>query len=72
MTSIDQIPYKDIQNFILKNKNKVYELFPDIILFDNEKETYDIVYELLKDKKAVGHPISIIEWLMAHNLIINN
>ena len=59
MTSIYDIPYEDIQIFLLVN---------DI---NNKNESYDIALELLKDKKSVGHTISIIEWMMAHNLLIN-
>jgi len=62
MTSIYDIPYENIKKFLLVN-NKTY---------NNEDEAYNIALILLKDKKATGHTISIIEWMMAHNLLIRN
>ncbi len=62
MTSIYDVPYKDIQEFLLAN-NETY---------DDENDAYNKALELLKDKKAKGHTTSIIEWLMAHNLSVRN
>ena len=61
MTSIYDIPYEDIQIFLLANNKNIKD----------KNNSYDVVLELLKDKKAVGHTTSIIEWMMAHNLLIN-
>lgn len=61
MTSIRDIPYKDIKIF-LKANNKT---------FKDENDAYDKALILLKDKKAVGHTMSIIEWMIAHNLLKN-
>jgi len=60
MTSIYDIPYEDIKEFLLAN-NK----------FLNDKDdAYNKALILLKDKKSKGHTINIIEWLMAHNLLV--
>lgn len=60
MTSIYDIPYEDIEIFLLAN-NKRHK---------NKNEAYNIVLTLLKDKKAVGHTTSIIEWMIAYNLLV--
>ena len=62
MTSIYDIPYKDIQIFLLANN----------INIQNNKQDYNKTMILLNDKKAKGHTTSIIEWILAHNLLINN
>ena len=59
MTSIYDIPYEDIKEFLLAN-NKTY---------NNKDDAYDKASILLKDKKAIGHTLSIIEWIIAHNLL---
>jgi hypothetical protein len=61
MTSIYDIPYGDIEIFLISN-NKSYE---------SENDAYDKALILLKDKKAKGHTINIIEWMIAYNLIKN-
>jgi len=61
MTSIYDIPYKDIKIFLDANGET----------FKNKDDAYKITIDLLKDKKAIGHTTSIIEWMMAHNLMIN-
>jgi hypothetical protein len=60
MTSIYDIPYEDIEKFLLANN----------INYENENDAYNKASELLKDKKAIGHTINIIEWMIAHNLLI--
>ena len=60
MTSIYDIPYKDIKTFLDANN----------IIFNNEDDAYNKALILLKDKKSIGHTISIIEWIIAHNLFI--
>ena len=59
---IYDIPYEDIQIFLLANNRN----------FKDKNRAYDIAIELLKDKNSKGHTTSIIEWMMAHNLLINN
>jgi hypothetical protein len=59
MTSIYDVPYEDIQKFLLANKKT----------YINEIDAYNKALILLKDKKSVGHTISIIEWMIAHNLL---
>ena len=58
MTSIYDIPYEDIQIFLSANNRNI----------KNKDDAYDEFLILLKDKKAQGHTISIIEWMIAHNL----
>lgn len=65
MTDIRDVPYKDIKEFVLRNKGKAYKLFED------EEEIYDIAFELLSDENSIGHPTSLIEWMLAYNLIVN-
>ena len=60
MTDVYDIPYKDIQKFLVANNKD----------FKNEDDAYNKALILLKDKKAIGHTTSIIEWMMAHNLLI--
>ena len=60
MTSIYDIPYEDIQIFLLANNENIR----------NRNDAYDVALELLKNKNAKGHTTSIIEWMMAHNLLI--
>jgi hypothetical protein len=59
MTSIYDIPYEDIKIFLKSNGES----------FKNKDEAYEITIDLLKDKKTKGHTISIIEWMIAHNLL---
>ena len=61
MTSIHDIPYEDIQEFLKANKKS----------YKNENDAYNKVLILLKDRNAIGHTISIVEWMIAHNLIKN-
>lgn len=60
MTSIYDIPRKDIEIFLLSNDQNI----------KNNDEDYKLASILLKDKNVKGHTISIIEWMMAHNLLI--
>jgi len=60
MTSIYDIPHKDIVEFLLANNKN----------FEDENDAYNKSLELLKDKKTVGHNTSIIEWMIAYNLLI--
>jgi len=62
MTSVYDIPYEDIKKFLLANNKN----------WHNENEAYQTAFDLLKDKKSKGHTISIVEWMIAHNLLINN
>jgi predicted transcriptional regulator len=60
MTDIRDVPYGDIKEFLLANNKN----------FKNKDDAYDQALILLKDKKAIGHTTSIIEWLTAHNLFV--
>lgn len=63
MTSIYDIPYEDISIF-LKVNNPRYDFD------DKDKDTaYTIALTLLKDKNSKGHTTSIVEWMIAHNLL---
>jgi hypothetical protein len=61
MTSIYDIPYEDIKIFLEAN-DKTYI---------NKNDAYDKTLILSEDKKTIGHTINIIEWMIAHNLLIN-
>lgn len=60
-TSIRDIPYEDIKIFLIAN-NKYYK---------DDNDAYDKARLLLKNKRATGHTISIIEWTIAYNLVKN-
>ena len=60
MSDIRDIPFKDIKEFLSVNNKD----------FINKDDAYDQALILLKDKKAIGHTTSIIEWLIAHNLFV--
>lgn len=60
MTSIYDIPYKDIKMFLLTNNKNI----------NNKDIDYKQVLTLLKNKESKGHTKSIIEWMIAHNLLI--
>jgi hypothetical protein len=61
MSSIHDLPYEDIKKFLLVNNKN----------FENKDDAYNKAIILLKNGKAIGHTISIIEWMIAHNLLIN-
>jgi len=61
MTSIYDVPYEDIKIFLDTNN----------IDYLNEDDAYNQALNLLKDKKSKGHTTSIIEWIIAHNLLQN-
>lgn len=61
MTSIRDIPYEDIEKFLLANNKN----------WNNENEAYETSFDLLKNKNARGHTMRIIEWMISHNLFVN-
>jgi hypothetical protein len=61
MTDVRDVPYEDVKIFLRANK----------YAFKNEEDAYKIFSNLLKDRKAIGHTNSIIEWMMAYNLLKN-
>src|SRR5437867_618471 len=61
MTSIYDIPYQDILKFLSSNKK----------VFKNKNEAYTITQDLLKNKGTIAHPTTVIEWMIAHNVLIN-
>lgn len=61
MTTIRDIPYEDIIIFLESNNKS----------FLNQNGAYNKARILLKDRKAKGHTIHIIEWMTAHNLLVN-
>jgi hypothetical protein len=61
MTSIYDIPYEDIKIFLLANNKNIGEFIDD---------AYNKALILLKNGKAICHTISIIEWMIAHNLLV--
>jgi len=62
MTDIYDIPLEEIKIFLLANNEN----------FEDKNDAYNKASILLKDKKAKGHTTSIIEWMIAYNLIQNN
>jgi hypothetical protein len=64
MTDIHDIPFIDINIFISING----------IDINNIKYIYDLAFKLMKDPTTSykNVPISIIQWMKAHNLLINN
>lgn len=62
MTSITDIKFSHIRNLLLQN---------GIDVPDDEKEAYDIAYTLMNAKGTSydNVSISIIEWMLAHNLL---
>ena len=62
MTSIYDIPYADIEIFLRANDKKLTKIKDD---------DYENAFTLLKDKNSKGHTTSIIEWMIAHNLLIS-
>ena len=62
MTTIRDIPYEDIKIFLDANNKNIRD----------KDDAYDQALKLLKNKKAVGHTTNIVEWMIAHNLLINN
>ena len=61
MTSIYDLSYSDIQKFLLSNNKRS----------KNKNEAYIITQDLLKNKNTIGHPTTVIEWMIAHNVLIN-
>ena len=62
MTSVRDVPYEDIKVFLNANGKK----------YKDRDEAYDFAFDLFNNRKAKGHTTSIIEWMMAHNLLQNN
>ena len=60
MATVYDIPYDDIKEFLLANNKD----------FINKNDAYDKAQILFKDRKAIEHTTSIIEWLIAYNLLI--
>ena len=61
MASIYDIPRKDIEIFLLANKKNV----------KGNNDDYKSTQSLLKDNKSKGHTTSIVEWMIAHNLLLS-
>lgn len=62
MTDIKDICHDDIKQFLLLNKIKV----------SNDEDNYNNAFKLMKNPIAIIEPISILEWMMAYNLMIKN
>src|SRR5688572_7431350 len=59
MTSLIQIPIEDIELFITKNGYDIP---------NNNKDLYNLAHKLLKSAKY--YPDIIIDWMIAHNVIV--
>ena len=62
MTSVYDIPFEDIEEFLSANNEN----------YNDENDAYNKTLILLKNKNSVGHTTKIIEWMMAHNLLLRN
>lgn len=62
MTSIRDVSLEDIKSFLVKN---------DLIIPKNDIYIYDYAFDIIK-KGTNYYPDSVIEWIMAHNLINSN
>lgn len=58
MTSITDIPFDDIKDFLLQN---------DIKIPINKEKAYNIAKDLIINNKAKYYPDSIIDWIIAYN-----
>jgi hypothetical protein len=63
MTSIYDIPYEDIKFFISNN---------NVIIPSDKNSAYKLALSLIEDPNSKGHTRSIVEWIIAYNLIQNN
>ena len=61
MSDIKDINHDDIKEFLTLNKIKIF----------NDQTDYNQAFKLMKNPKAIIGPISIVEWMMAHNVFIN-
>lgn len=57
-----QIPYSDVSKFLTNNR----------INFKNEEDAYNQLKILLKTGIGKNYPVSILEWIIAHNILLNN
>lgn len=62
MTSIHQIEFEDIKEFLKTNNIKT---------FKNKNDAYNIALKLLKSKNFINNSVKIEEWMIARNLFIN-
>lgn len=62
MTSIEDVDINDIKAFLLINGFNITD----------NKKAYEKAFNLMKNQKTIydNVPLSIIEWMMAHNLVI--
>jgi len=61
MSNIHDVEFNDIKQFLEANEKS----------FIDQNDAYNKALVLLKDRKAKDHPVSIMEWIIAHNLLIN-
>lgn len=62
MTSIYQIEFEDIKEFLKQNNKKI---------FKNKNDAYNMALKLLKSSNIINHSVKIDEWMIARNLLIN-
>ena len=65
MTDVHDIYIQDVKILLSKNNIKIP---------DSQEEIYDIAFDLMNDKNTSYDdvPLSIIEWMMAHNTLKKN
>jgi hypothetical protein len=63
MTSIYDIPKKEVDIFLEKNKK---------LIDQNDRDPYEILFEMIKTSNYLPNsvPIKIIDWIIAYNLKI--
>lgn len=59
MTSITDVPLKDIKNFLIANS---------IVILGNDQYDYEAELELILNGKATNYPDTVIDWIIAYNL----
>lgn len=62
MTSIYQIDFEVIKEFLKNNDKKI---------FKNKNDAYNIAFKLLNSKNFINNSVKIEEWIIARNLLIN-
>jgi len=60
MTSIQDIPFEDVKVFLTKNHRTIPK---------DKNKAYEKVWDLMNDKNIIFEPDSIVEWMIAYNLI---
>jgi hypothetical protein len=63
MTSITDIKFDDIKEFLIQNNIKIPS---------SKQETYNLAKDLILNNKAEFYSDSVIDWIIAYNFILSN